>query len=50
VNKSELLDFRFRSIQNIRNEINQRKHVQLVLETDILIEYKQVIKANSFFE
>ena len=49
VNKPGLLDLGFRSYQNVRFELQHRKHVEKVIETDILLEYKRVTATNDIF-
>ncbi|QCT74148.1 ATP-binding protein [Macrococcoides canis] len=50
VNKPGLMDLGFRSVQNLRNEIKHRNHVESVLEHDILMEYKRVTQEIKVFE
>lgn len=43
VNIPGLLDFGFRSVQNIRNEVEHRHHVQDLLDSDIKTEFDRVL-------
>lgn len=38
-----LLDLGFRSVQNIRNEVEHRYHVQELLDSDIKTEFDRVL-------
>lgn len=49
VNKPGLVDLGFRSYQNIRLELQHKKHVNKVMEEDILVEYKRVISSRDVF-
>ncbi|MDU0449995.1 ATP-binding protein [Staphylococcus haemolyticus] len=49
VNKPGLLDLGFRSYQNVRFELQHRKHVEKIIETDILMEYRRITVSNSIF-
>ncbi|HDE5372013.1 TPA: ATP-binding protein [Staphylococcus aureus] len=49
VNKPGLLDLGFRSYQNVRFELQHRKHVEKIIETDILMEYRRITISNSIF-
>ncbi|WP_051932739.1 MULTISPECIES: hypothetical protein [Lactobacillales] len=49
VNYPGLIDLGFRSVQNIRNEVQHKKHVEDIYEKEILVEYKRVLNEDSLF-
>lgn len=50
VNKPGLINFGFRSYQNIRFELEHKKHVDNIIENDIRIEYECVTATDNIFE
>ncbi len=50
VNKPGLIDLGFRSYQNIRFELEHKKHVDHIISKDIKIEYNRVMYSENIFE
>ncbi|KOR11656.1 ATP-binding protein [Staphylococcus carnosus] len=50
VNKPGLIDLGFRSYQNIRFELEHKKHVDYIISKDIKIEYNRVMTTENIFE
>lgn len=50
VNKLGLIDLGFRSYQNIRFELEHKKHVDHIISKDIKIEYNRVMYSENIFE
>ena len=45
VNKPGLVDLGFRSFQNARLELKHKKHVNKIIDEDIVVEYKRVMSS-----
>ncbi|AKC75050.1 MULTISPECIES: hypothetical protein [Staphylococcus] len=50
VNKPGLVDLGFRSFQNARLELKHKKHVNKIIDEDIVVEYKRVMSSRGVFE
>ncbi|HIW39302.1 MAG TPA: ATP-binding protein, partial [Candidatus Jeotgalicoccus stercoravium] len=50
VNKPGLIDLGFRSYQNIRFELEHKKHVDHIISKDIKTEYNRVMYSENIFE
>ncbi|MDN6848741.1 MAG: hypothetical protein L0L98_02500 [Staphylococcus equorum] len=50
INKPDLIDLGFRSYQNIRFELEHKKHVDHIISKDIKTEYNRVMYSENIFE